>query len=144
MGEEVVKSVKVAGLFKIEFDVQSGTGSVNSIHSLSPKCRNTVTITNISTNPKQVGVEVSLPNGVGSLKFSPGGASRSGWAKTSPGTIANKGTVTLHCPIERDTGPISYSEPIQLDRLLSGDGAPKPLKAVTTSRIPFQMAIDAV
>jgi hypothetical protein len=140
-----VKSVRVAGVFNVTLDVLDSSGiSINSIDSLTLGCRHVITIKNISASPKQVSVEVSLPNGTTSLEFLVGGSSQYQWIGQTPGAIAGGGIGTLSCPLERTYGPNSIGEPIQLDRIKSGDGPPKPLFTVSSTRIPFQDIIDAV
>ena len=69
-----MKSVKVAGMFKVTLDVVDNAGSsISRIDSSSGLCRNVVTIKNICTLPKQVGVDVSLLNRTTSVEFLVGG-----------------------------------------------------------------------
>ena len=141
-----MKSVRVAGMFNVTLDVEDHLGrSISRIDSTMRGCRNVVSIKNICTLPKQVGVEVLLPNGTTSVEFLVGGStSSSKWSDQTAGAIANGGTGKLGCSMRRTSGPNSFGESIQLDKLYSGDGPPKPLVPVVTSKIPFQITIDAV
>lgn len=140
-----MKSVRVAGMFQVTLDVvDKKSGSTGTIDSHTRGCRNVVIVKNICTLPKQVGVQVSLPNRTTSAEFVVGGSGQSRWNDQTSTTIASGGTTTLGCPLRRTSGPNSIGEPIQLDILLSSDGPPKPLLPVHSKRLPFQTTIDAM